>query len=418
MDNDKKDTTDSSAPLATAHWPLATHHSPFTSVPLAWRNLIHDKRRFLVSIAGIALAVILMFMELGFWNGLLDSSVSLVREFNGEIIIASKARYTMVVREPFTTRRLAQARAVAGVHDVFPIFIEDRIALWKDPEHKNPDEPGTRPIRVIAFNPAYLGLKIPEIEANLYRLRIPNTVLMDRRSKDDYGKREANLIRELSGNSIEVVGTFSLGTDFSTDGNLITSDQTFAKLFPYRAAPGSTLNLADLGVVQLEPGSDVRAVQKALEKILPDDVVVYTLPEFVDKEITFWQQATPMGFIFTCGLIMGVIVGMVICSQILSADVTDHLKEYATLKAIGYSNRYIVGVVLRQALLLALLAFGPALLASILLYEYLGAITGLPLYLTLGRIALVLVLSAGMCMASGFLALQKVIKADPAEVFS
>jgi putative ABC transport system permease protein len=138
----------------------------------------------------------------------------------------------------------------------------------------------------------------------------------------------------------------------------------------------------------------------------------------VDKEITFWQQATPMGFIFTCGLIMGVIVGMVICSQILSADVTDHLKEYATLKAIGYSNRYIVGVVLRQALLLALLAFGPALLASILLYEYLGAITGLPLYLTLGRIALVLVLSAGMCMASGFLALQKVIKADPAEVFS
>jgi putative ABC transport system permease protein len=307
---------------------------------------------------------------------------------------------------------------VAGVREAFPIFIEYQISLWKDPEHKNSDEPASRPIRVIAFNPAYAGVNNPEIESNLDRLRIPNTVLMDRRSKGDYGKREVNLIRELSGNAIEVVGMFSLGTDFSSDGNLITSDQTFAKLFPNRADPGATLHLADLGVVQLEPGADVHAAVQALEKVLPGDVSVYTLPEFVDKEIAFWQQATPIGFIFTCGLIMGVIVGMVICSQILSADVTDHLKEYATLKAIGYSNRYIVGVVLKQGLFLALLAFGPALLASILLYQYLGVITGLPLYLTAGRIGLVLMLAAGMCMASGFLALQKVIKADPAEVFS
>jgi putative ABC transport system permease protein len=341
-----------------------------------------------------------------------------LRQLNGEIIIASKARYTMVVREQFTTRRLAQARAVPGVHDAFPIFIEYQISLWKDPEQKKADEPSSRPIRVIAFNPSNLALKIPEVAAELDQLRIPNTVLMDRRSKDDYGKREINLIRELAGHAIEVVGLFSLGTDFSSDGNLIASDQTFAKLFPNRAAPGSTLNLADLGVVQLEPGSDIWAVKQALQEILPGDVEVYTLPEFVDKEIAFWQQATPIGFIFTCGLIMGVIVGMVICSQILSADVTDHLKEYATLKAIGYGNRFIVGVVLQQGLFLSLLAFGPALLASILLYEYLGAITGLPLYLTPERIGLVLVLATGMCMASGILALQKVIKADPAEVFS
>jgi putative ABC transport system permease protein len=424
MDDSKKNSEsmstapDPSSALTTHRAPLATYSSLLARVPLAWRNLIHDKRRFLVSTAGITLAVILMFMELGFWNGLLDSSVSLVRQFNGEIIIVSKARYTMVVREPFTIRRLAQARAVTGVRDAFPIFIEDRISLWKDPEHKDPDEASSRPIRVVAFNPSNLGLKIPEVKANLDRLRIPNTVLMDRRSKNDYGKREVNLIRELAGHSIEVVGLFSLGTDFSTDGNLITSDQTFAKLFPNRADPGSTLNLADLGVVQLEPGSDVESVRTALEKVLPSDVQVYTLPEFADKEIAFWQQATPIGFMFGCGLVMGVIVGMVICSQILSADVTDHLREYATLKAIGYSNRYIVGVVLRQGLVLSLLAFGPALLASYLLYEYLSVITGLPLYFTPSRIAVVLVLATGMCMAAGVLALRKVIKADPAEVFS
>jgi putative ABC transport system permease protein len=387
-------------------------------VPLAWRNLTHDKRRFLVSTAGIALAVVLMFMELGFWNGLLDSSVSLVRQFNGELVIVSKARYTMVVREPFTTKRLVQAQSVAGVREAFPIFIEDRISFWKDPDQRDPDEPSSRPIRVIGFNPSFVGLKNPEIEAQLDLLRLPGTVLIDRRSKKDYGKRESHLIRELAGHSIDVVGTFALGTDFSTDGNLITSERTFARLFPNRGGPGYTLNLADVGVVQLEPDSNVQEVQQALQSTLPGDVVVYTLPEFVDKEWDFWQQATPIGFIFTCGLIMGVIVGMVICSQILSADVADHLKEYATLKAIGYGNRYVVGVVLQEALWLSLLAFGPALVMSYFFYDYLATITGLPLFLTVPRVGAVLLLAALMCMASGVIALQKVIKADPAEVFS
>jgi putative ABC transport system permease protein len=386
-------------------------------VPLAWRNLTHDKRRFLVSTAGIALAVLLVFVELGFWNALLDAAVALVRQFNGDLVIVSKARYTMAIREPFSVRRLAQARSVAGIREIFPIFIEDRISLWKDPESHNLDEPSSRPIRVIAFNPLHDALRNPEVEAKLPLLRLDDTVLIDRRSKEEYGKREANLTRELAGHSIDVVGTFALGTDFTTDGNLVTSDRTFARLFPNRMAPDTTLNLADVGIVQVADGFAVEDVRQALKQSLPADVHVYTLGEFVDKEWTFWQRATPVGFIFTFGLVMGVIVGMVICSQILSADVADHLKEYATLKAIGYSNRYLLAVVLEEALLLSFVAFGPALVLSCFLYHYLSGLTGLPLYLTPGRIALVLILATGMCMVSGLLALQKVIKADPAEVF-
>jgi putative ABC transport system permease protein len=394
----------------------------FDRVPLAWRNLTHDKRRFLVSTTGIALAVLLVFVELGFWNALLDASVALVRQFNGELIVVSKARYTMAIREPFSIHRLAQARGVTGVRDVFPIYIEDRLSLWKDPEcgragRHNPDEPSSRPIRVIAFNPLHQALRNPEIEAQQQLLRLDHTVLIDRRSKEEYGKREANLTRELAGHSIDVVGTFALGTDFTTDGNVVTSDRTFASLFPSRSSPDRSLSSVDVGVVQIETGALAEEVQQRLRQALPDDVHVYTLAEFVDKEWVFWQRATPIGFIFTFGLVMGVIVGMVICSQILSADVADHLKEYATLKAIGYSNRYLVGVVVEEALLLSLLAFGPALWLSFLLYGYLGVLTGLPMFLTPGRIAVVLLLAAGMCMVSGFLALQRVIKADPAEVF-
>jgi putative ABC transport system permease protein len=388
-------------------------------VPLAWRNLTHDKRRFVVSTAGIALAVLLVFVELGFWNALLDASVALVRQFNGELVIVSKARYTMAIREPFSIRRLAQARAVAGVAEVVPIYIEDRLSLWRSPGPHDPNEPSSRPIRVIAFNPLHHALRNPEIEAQLPLLRLERNVLIDRRSKEEYGEREANLTRELAGQTIHVVGTFALGTDFTTDGNVVTSDRTFAKLFPNRGSPQTTLNLADVGIVQLKPDSDVQKVRQDLEGAfaLPDDVHVFTLPEFVDKEWSFWQRATPVGFIFTLGLVMGVIVGMVICSQILSADVADHLKEYATLKAIGYSNGYLVRVVLQEALLLCLLAFGPALALSFILYGYLGALTGLPLFLTFWRIVFVLLLAAGMCVVSGLLALRKVIEADPAEVF-
>jgi putative ABC transport system permease protein len=389
----------------------------FDRVPLAWRNLTHDKRRFVVSTTGIALAVVLVFVELGFWNGLLDASVALVRQFNGDLIVVSKARYTMAMREPFSIHRLAQARGVSGVREVFPIYIEDRLSLWKDPGTYTPNEPSSRPIRVIAFNPLHDAMRNPEIEAKLPLLQLDYTVLIDRRSKEEYGKREANLRRELAGHAIDVVGTFALGTDFTTDGNLVTSDRTFAKLFPHRSSPDRSLSSVDVGIVRIETGADAGDVQQRLRQALPVDVHVYTLAEFVDQEWAFWQRATPVGFIFTFGLVMGVIVGMVICSQILSADVTDHLKEYATLKAIGYSNRYLIGVVLEEALLLSLLAFGPALLLSFLLYHYLEVLTGLPLFLSLGRIAFVLALAAGMCMVSAFLALRKVIKADPAEVF-
>lgn len=386
-------------------------------VPLAWRNLVHDKRRFAVSTAGIALAVLLMFVELGFWNALLDSATQLLRDLNADLVITSRARYAMIVSEPFSVHRLEQVRAVPGVREAFPIFIEEQRALWKNSESDKPDEPYRRNIRVIAFNPIFDALKNPEIKAQRNKLMLSGTVLIDRQSSDDYGKRHRGLIRELADQSVEIVGCFTQGPDFSSDGNVVTSDRTFARLFGQSRYPGAVLDMADIGVVQLDDSADRDAVLRTLRGILPSDVQVLTRDDFVAVETRFWQQSTPIGFIFLCGLIMGIIVGMVICSQILSADVTDHLKEYATLKAIGYSNASIIGVVLQQALFLCLSGFVPALIACSLSYAFLGASTRLPMELTAGRILFVFLLAAAMCVVAGLLAVQKVIKADPAEVF-
>jgi putative ABC transport system permease protein len=391
--------------------------APLAGVPLAWQNLTHDKRRLAVSLMGIAFAVLLMFVELGFWNGMLDAAVELIRQCNGDLVIVSKSTYSLAIRETFSTQRLAQARGLPAVKAAFPLYFESTHSLWRDTDNRDYDRPRTRPIRVIAFDPAFHAFKNAEIEAQKHLLRHPRAVLLDRRSKEDYGKREAPMERELSRKKIEVVGTFALGPDFTTDGNLLMSAEDYARFFPNPLAPGQTLHLAHLGLIQLAPSSDPLQAREELRTLLPDDVNVLTMDEFIREERGFWQNATPIGFIFTFGLVIGVIVGMVICSQVLQADVAAHLKEYATLKAIGYTRGYLTWIVLQEGLWLGVLGFTPAFVACVFLYGQLAALTELPLQLTPVRVAIVFGLTSIMCVLAGLLAVRKVLQSDPAEVF-
>lgn len=397
---------------------------PFARVPLAWLNLTHQKRRLFVSLAGVTFAVVLMFMEMGFWNALLDGVVSLIGAFNADLVLVHKERYALNVRERFSRRRLEQARAVAGVRAVYPLYLESHTSLWKNPEPDDADDSYLWPIRVIAFDLAEPALQIPGIDAHVRQLQLPDTALMDVKSKKHFGRSAANIERELARRKIRVVGTFALGTDFNIDGNILMSDRNFAKFFDVaagasdRAATASAvLDEVDVGLIRIDADANPLTVQRALQQVLPDDVDVLTKEEYAQKETRFWQSATPVGFVFGLGLAMGFAVGVVICYQILSADIGDHLAEFATLKAIGCSDRYLTGVVLQEALFLALLGFVPGLLISAVLYGVLENHTGLPLRLTLPRGSFVLVLTVAMCVLSGMLAVRKVQKADPAEVF-
>jgi putative ABC transport system permease protein len=195
------------------------------------------------------------------------------------------------------------------------------------------------------------------------------------------------------------------------------SDSNFARYFP-GAVPGeSPLALVDIGLIQLAPGADAAQVQRTLAQALPDDVLVLTREQFVGLEEGFWLSNTPVGYVFGLGAVMGVIVGIIICYQVLSADVTDHLAEFATLKAIGYPDSYLTGVVLKEALLISGLGYIPGLLLSMLAYRQLAEQTQMPMHMTVPRALLVLALSAGMCVVSGLLVVRKVKVADPAEVF-
>ena len=142
-----------------------------------------------------------------------------------------------------------------------------------------------------------------------------------------------------------------------------------------------------------------------------------TKADFIARERAYWNSATPIGYVFAFGAIMGLVVGAIIVYQILFADVSEHLNEYATLRAIGYPNRFVSGIVLQQAGILGVLGFIPGALAAQWLYQQAGAATRLPLYLTTDRAVTVFALTLGMCAFSGLLALRRVRRLDPADVF-
>jgi putative ABC transport system permease protein len=385
-------------------------------VPLAWHNLTHDRRRFSVRIAGVAFAVFLMFVELAFWTGLLDASAELITRLDGPLVLVSPGRYALMARERFSRRRLAQARGVPGVRDARAVYLE-YTAFWKDPARAAEEAPNCHPIRVIAFDPHVPALRLPGVREHADDLQTPGNVLFDTRSRSEFGDPPWGTRNELADQAVRVAGRFTLGTDFTVNGNVLMSDQTYARLFPDPLDPAATLDLVDLGVVQLEAGADPAAVQQALRGRLPKDVVVCTRDEFAEQERRYWRAATPIGFIFGLGLIVGFLVGGMICYQIIATDVGDHRAEFATLKAIGYGDNYLRRVVLHESLWLSVLGFGPGLILGMLLCAYLSVQLGLPLRLTLGRAAGVFGLTAAMCFVSGLLALRKVHAADPAEVF-
>jgi putative ABC transport system permease protein len=173
----------------------------------------------------------------------------------------------------------------------------------------------------------------------------------------------------------------------------------------------------DLVAIRLNPGADAQAVKQRLTAILPPDVTVLTGPELIAWERSYWEKGTPIGFIFGFGSLMGLIVGMVIVYQILFSDIATHLKEYATLKAIGYSNHYLRRVVMGAALMLAVFGFIPGFLGSIGLYALVAKATLLPLAMDAARAAAVFGMIFAMCASAGLLAMRKLGEANPADMF-
>lgn len=383
----------------------------FGKIPLAWLQVMKEKNRLVVAVAGIAFADMLMFLQFGFQDALYESSTMQHHLLQADLVLINPQYQVLFSAKSFSRERLYQTLSHESIKSVSPVYIG--MGQWKNPETRI-----SRSILVWGVDPTLSSFNLPDVKQNASHLKIINQVLFDRAARPEYGtisdafQRQGLKTVELNNKSVQVTGLFAIGSSFAADGNVITSDSTFLNLFPERQP-----NQIEVGLVQLNPGFDVVQVQAQLAKDLAGEVRVLTRNEFAALEKNYWESQGTIGFIFGLGVIVGFIVGTVIVYQILYTDVANHLPEYATLKAMGYSDRYLLSVLLQEALLLAALGYIPGFVIAIGLYRITYMATLLPVAMTLYRAIVVFLLTVGMCTVSGAIAMRKLAEADPADIF-
>jgi len=367
--------------------------------------------RLFVAVSGIGFAVLLIMMQLGFRSALEESAVRYHERFDYDIALFSNDSVFIVRPQPFSIRRLYQALGLPQVERVSPVYISP--AVWKNPWNND-----RRSITAVGIRAEEDILKTVGFSEARELLKQRDVLLFDSESRPEFGPVEENfdpahpLVTEVNDREIKVVGLYEMGTSFGIDGNLITSDDNWLRLFPERSR-----NDIQLGLIKLKAGADADATRDQLADLIPKDVVVLTKAEFMEREVKYWNAATPIGYIFAFGAVMGFVVGAIIVYQILFADVSEHLREYGTLRAMGYPNRFVSGIVVQQAAILGVLGYLPGVIAVYFLYGAAAEATKMPLHITAARAITVLIMTLVMCAISALLAVRKVRRLDPADVF-
>lgn len=357
-----------------------------------------------------------MFMQLCFQDALYASATQVHQNLRGDLFLISSQYKALTACQSFPRSRLYQALGFDGVESVSPLYLQ--FARLKNPKNGQKYQ-----IYAIGLEPAKPALNLPEVNQNLNILQLPDVLLFDRASRPDFGpiaeefeqgkpvSIEIFNYNEPIGYRVKVGGLFSLGPSFGVDGNLIVNYSTFLRTFQDRRA-----GKIDVGLISLKPGADPQKVKANLSANLPKDVKVFTRQSFVAFEKDYWSLRTPIGFVFSLMVTMGFVVGVVVVYQILYSNISNHLVEYATLKAMGFKNNYLLGVVFQQALILAALGYIPGLAISLGLYDLAKNATHLPVVMSLDKALIVLIGGILMCCISGFFSISKLRSADPGDI--
>ena len=312
-------------------------------IPIAWFQLIHHKVRFLATLGGIAFVVILLFMQLGFQDALFNSAVRVHEALDGDLFLISSQYNSLTSQQSFPRTRLYQTPALAGVDSVSYLYFQFG-------KLKNIDNGQKYSIFVIGIDPGKVTFKLSDLNQKLDKIKLPDVALFDSASRSEFGpivqefERHQQVNLEITpfneiklARRFKVRGLFNLGPSFGVDGNLVTNYSTFLNTFTDRK-----VDEIDLGLINLKPNANIQQVQADLIASLPKDVKVLTLDEFIDLEKKYWDLRTPIGFIFKLMVFMGFVVGIGITYQILYSNISNYLVAYATLKAIGFTNKYLL----------------------------------------------------------------------------
>ena len=382
---------------------------PGIEKPLAWSQLSHQRVRLLVALSGISFANILIFMQLGFRSAMFSGTTNVPASLDGDVFLINE-KSQFLGSETFDKPQLYRAAAVAGVATARPFYYSS--ASWV-----NPDNRKTTNVTVIAMNPAQPVMALPAINNQLALVEQTDRLLFDTKSLPSLGAIAQEFAAgqdipiEIQGRKMRVNGTFALGSNIFKRGHIVISDVNYLRLFGVKQT-----NQLHAGVLKLTPGADLPTVIAELERTLPTELKAISRDELIELEQSYWAKE-PAGIIFDFGTIMCFVVGVVIVYQVLYSDVNDHLSEYATLKAIGYSDGQLLLVVFQEAAILAVLGFVPGIVCSLGLYSLLSNLTGVAVLMRLGVGLQVFSMTLVMGVLSAAIAVRKLRSADPADVF-
>ena len=382
----------------------------FGRLPIGWLQLTHNRTRFAAALAGVAFANVLVFVQLGIMNSMAAATLRPYDFFQADVMISAQDANALSEGGNVARQWLLQALADPDVTDGTGLLIGN--VPW---------DRATKDISFTTFgiDPAKPRFLANEIAGDTNLLQVQNAALIDRLARG-LPRDEAAAIRpqsplefETQGRTLTAYATFAGGGGFGGDGYMLVSDQTFLSLFPARSS-----GAPDHILLTLRAGSKPDQVIARLKTLISDPSLrIRSYADAAQEDLLYQQTRRPTGIIFGFGVLIGVLVGLVIVYQVLSTDVADHLREYATFKAMGYSGRFFLGIVLEEALVLGVMGFLPGLLVGTAILALMGAITTLPLAMS-GTMAISVFFGTIVFSAlSGTIATRRLAAADPADLF-
>ena len=372
---------------------------------IAWRILMHERGRSALAVVGIYIAVLMIFLQLGFYYSVPKGGMTVYEAMRFDLMLTSSAYVFQGHSLSFPRRRIHQALALPEVASATPVY--QNSSEWLSPE-----DGIKRDVFVIAFPVEDAALDVAGVQRQIDTIRHPDTIIVDTGTRPEFGPLTPGRIVEIGNRAVQIGGTYVLGPGFVGLGVAVTSDLNFIRMFPERS-----LAEPNLGLLRLRPGADPQVVATKLRAILPGDTRVFTRDELGEHEVAHWITRTSTGIVFGFGVIVSVVVGTVILYQTLATHVLRQLPQYATLKAIGYADRSLAQIVVALALMLAAAAYVPALVSAAALYGLIRSTTLLPIAMTQSRIAVVLAATLAMSALSALLSIWTVRRADPVDLF-
>lgn len=410
-------------------------------VSIARKNLLEDIPRFLVAQLGIMFAVSLVTIETGIFSGFTRSSAKLISNSTADIWVASDSMVYIDLTLPMPLTHLSVAQKIPGVERAEALIVG--AGLWRHPIGE------IAPVKVVGFDPQG-QLFIPDniVQGSVSGLKAPNTVIVDITNANSLNIRHVGEIAEVNTLPVRSVGLTQGNRSIASNPYMFTSlenanaylssgktstlscklqsgstnfqcTNTYVQKAPTSDPAPRPLASSDpitYILIRAQPGQNLQALKQQLNAALPN-TRAYTRAEMRKKTQTYWQQRTGIGYLLGLGATVGVIVGAIIVGQILYSSVSDHLKEFGTLKAMGASDWIIYGVIVEQALWMAVIGYIPSTILCLGVAAWTLASQGIMILITPTTAIAVFGVTVVMCVGSAIFAIQKVTRVDPAIVF-